>query len=166
MVLFVIFIWKITKSILINKQILEKIHKKLDFFRGLVYLFIICWLLIWWIQVSDRIASERNSITSKTEKMKNELLFFKEKFISGEGIPKGRDLLFSAGFQILKKSHDHVQDRYSSERVPVEFRQKSWNSIGTLSIEDRLWHVVALSKSGIQLLCLLLHYYCLFIYFW
>ena len=73
--------------------------------------------------MSDRIASERNSITSKTEKMKNELLFFKEKFISGEGIPKGRDLLFSAGYQILKKSRDHVQDRYSSERVPFEFQQ-------------------------------------------
>ena len=41
--------------------------------------------------------------------MKNELLFFKEKFISGEGIPKGRDLLFSAGYQISKKSRAQVR---------------------------------------------------------
>jgi len=66
--------------------------------------------------VSDRIASERNSITSKTEKMKNELLFFKEKFISGEGIPKGRDLLFSAGYQ-MSKNHAH--------RSELTFKRKS-----------------------------------------
>jgi len=41
-----------------------------------------------------------------------------------------------------------------------------WNFYGTSSFEDLLWLVtyrVTLSKSGIQLLCLLLDYFCLFI---
>ena len=38
--------------------------------------------------MSDRITAARKTVAN-TEKMKNELLFFKDKFIKGEGIPKG-----------------------------------------------------------------------------
>ena len=97
MVLFVIFERKITKSTVLFHKYTKSRNKILENFTKFFFEILFIYLLFvdcWFVQVSDRIASERNSITSKTEKMKNELLFFKEKFISGEGIPKGRDLLF------------------------------------------------------------------------
>ena len=49
--------------------------------------------------------------------MKNELLFFKEKFISGEGIPKGRDLLFlsrAPNFEEITSPKSSAQNLESS----------------------------------------------------
>ena len=41
--------------------------------------------------MSDRITAARKTVAN-TEKMKNELLFFKDKFMKGEGIPKGKSV--------------------------------------------------------------------------
>ena len=102
----------------INIQNLETKNSKIlrNFFFEILFIYLL-FVDCWFVQVSDRIASERNSITSKTEKMKNELLFFKEKFISGEGIPKGRDLLFlsrAPNFEKITSPKSSAQNLESS----------------------------------------------------